>query len=291
MAWLADLGGAFLILLGLTEVFRTLLHPIGRGRVSRLLIRGLWHVGRRGARSSTLVGVAGVVATIITWVVLEVVGWALLILPLVPAGLHYAHGLRPSAYLPFTDALYFSLVTFSTVGYGDIVVTDPVLRLIAPLEALTGFALVTASLSWFTQLYPALARRRALAVRLGALHAVGSSDRFLKEPGATGLLTALAGEVAQATVDLRQNSETYYFRGSDADSTLPVMLIRLRQLVATVKGGEDGFVRWQGEVLAASLGQLVHTIGREIGAGGDEDVDDIIQSVLRDYALPSRRPS
>lgn len=42
---------------------------------------------------------------------------------------------------PFADALYFSTVTFSTVGYGDIIV-GPQWRLLASLEAINGFLLI-----------------------------------------------------------------------------------------------------------------------------------------------------
>jgi hypothetical protein len=42
---------------------------------------------------------------------------------------------------PFQDALYFSTVTFSTVGYGDLIV-GPRWRLLASLEAINGFLLI-----------------------------------------------------------------------------------------------------------------------------------------------------
>lgn len=39
---------------------------------------------------------------------------------------------------PSTDLLYFSLVTLSTVGYGDIVAVHPEIRMLAALEAIAG---------------------------------------------------------------------------------------------------------------------------------------------------------
>jgi hypothetical protein len=39
---------------------------------------------------------------------------------------------------PSTDLLYFSLVTLSTVGYGDIVAVHPEVRMLAALEAIVG---------------------------------------------------------------------------------------------------------------------------------------------------------
>ena len=61
------------------------------------------------------------------------------------------------------DALSFSLVTLSTLGYGDVSPSHGLLRLAAPLEALLGLGLLTASVSWLLSIFPVLSRRRALA--------------------------------------------------------------------------------------------------------------------------------
>jgi len=47
----------------------------------------------------------------------------------------------------FADVAYFSLVTYTTVGFGDLVPTGP-MRLLAGSEALTGFVLITWSASF-----------------------------------------------------------------------------------------------------------------------------------------------
>ena len=46
------------------------------------------------------------------------------------------------------DALYFSLGTQATVGYGDIVPTSPWIMMSAVLQAMSGLALLLAALSW-----------------------------------------------------------------------------------------------------------------------------------------------
>ena len=61
----------------------------------------------------------------------------------------------------FEPALYFSLVTFTTVGFGDIVL-DPSWRLLSAIEAANGmimFGWTTALIFWFVQ---RLARRDLL---------------------------------------------------------------------------------------------------------------------------------
>ena len=61
----------------------------------------------------------------------------------------------------FADALYFSTVTFSTLGYGDIILT-PAWRLLGSLEAINGFIL----LGWSTA-YLVAASTRHGPFRLG----------------------------------------------------------------------------------------------------------------------------
>lgn len=53
------------------------------------------------------------------------------------AGIYLALGVMPS----FSDALYFSTVTFSTLGYGDIVLPHE-WRILGSLEAVDGFLLI-----------------------------------------------------------------------------------------------------------------------------------------------------
>jgi hypothetical protein len=64
-------------------------------------------------------------------------------------------------FMSFTDALYFSTVTFSTLGYGDIILT-PAWRLLGSLEAINGFIL----LGWSTA-YLVAASTRHGPFRLG----------------------------------------------------------------------------------------------------------------------------
>jgi hypothetical protein len=69
---------------------------------------------------------------------LEVVVWALAYRPVLPSG--------PLA--SFVRAVYFSVVTFATLGYGDITLVDHEWRVISGIEALNGVLLV----GWTTAL-------------------------------------------------------------------------------------------------------------------------------------------
>jgi len=64
----------------------------------------------------------------------------------------------------FTDLVYFSIVTYSTTGFGDLV-PHGALRLIAGVESLNGLLLIGWSASftylWMERLWPLHGRRRA----------------------------------------------------------------------------------------------------------------------------------
>mgnify|MGYP002712886353 FL=1 len=162
--------GIVVIVAGLMDMFHTLLHPSGQGRLSRLVLSTVWKVSKAtGHRAGSAVGPAAMVAVVLLWVVLQAAGWALIYYPHVPGGFMYSSGIDAAAYPDAVEAVYVSVVTLSTLGYGDVVATDSWIRVAAPFEALTGFALLTAALTWFTQIYPPLMRRRALALEIKGL--------------------------------------------------------------------------------------------------------------------------
>jgi voltage-gated potassium channel Kch len=184
-----DFGDAFwtvlgsgLILLMLANVFHTLLYPHGSGPVSRTIMRGFWLLSRslRG-HASTVAAPLAMAAVIGAWAGLAVLGWALLYLPHLPEGFVYAEGVPQRG--DFAEAVYISMVTLSTVGYGEIVPGHPLLRLVAASQAVTGFGLLTATVSWIQQMYPALSRRRALAHELNLFReAAGPEGASSLEP-------------------------------------------------------------------------------------------------------------
>jgi hypothetical protein len=92
----------------------------------------------------------------------------------------------------------------------DIAPTDAWLRIAAPLEALIGFAPLTAAVSWISQIHPALTRRRLLALRLASLRATGGLP---PPPGATAtpvLFQQPAEDVNHVRIDLTRYGETYF---------------------------------------------------------------------------------
>ena len=75
---------------------------------------------------------------------MEIVVWALAYLYLLP----------PNVLGTFEEATYFSFVTFTTLGYGDITLTE-VWRILSGIEALNGILLI----GWSTAMVFAVVQR------------------------------------------------------------------------------------------------------------------------------------
>lgn len=245
-------------LVALRDIFHTIWHPSGRGGLSRLLMEGVWRLGRRGRRERWLGHFTGPFAmglVAITWLVLLQVGFALIYLPHLPDGFVYGSGLRPEERAGFADAMYLSAVTLATLGFGDIVPTTTYLRVLVPTQALVGFALLTAAVSWGLQIYPALTRRRSLAVRLAQLRRAPTLDlvRSSPSPVATTLLLEIADRLAELRADLTQYSETYYFRDHDDEASLPAMSGVALDLAEEALRSPAGDVRYAGRLLQIAI--------------------------------------
>jgi hypothetical protein len=70
--------------------------------------------------------------------ILTLVVVALLAVHLIEAACWAAFYSYKGCFADFNTSLYFSMITYTTVGYGDVVLRDNQWRLIAGLEALTG---------------------------------------------------------------------------------------------------------------------------------------------------------
>ena len=279
--------GAVLIAVGLNEVFHTLLHPTGRGRFSHFAASTTWSLSSRlGRRGRTLAGPLAAVAVITMWAALQLLGWALVYVPFVPDGFSYDADLDPEGHPAIVEAFYFSVVSMSTLGLGDVYPTDPWLRVFAPLEALIGFALLTAAVAWFLELYPGLGRRRALALRLALMARADTSGHLLDMESATssGLLDSVTRDLAQARIDMWQNAESYYFTEDVAETSLAAQLPYGLHLARVARRSSDRTVRNSGQMLEEAIDDFAGLL-RDRFVLRVDGTDEI----LREYARQHRQ--
>ncbi|AEF41795.1 potassium channel family protein [Hoyosella subflava] len=286
MDWAITAVGALLVSTVLWDIFHTLWHTSGQGRIAHVVLLAVWKataaLGGRGRRLSGPLAMFGVIGT---WGALVVLGWALIYYPHMPDSFSYEVGLDPDRPAQVLDALYMSLVTLATLGYGDIVPTAEWLRIVTPIQALVGFALLTAAVSWVLQVYPALSRRRVLALRLEMLAAGGLADSLNEMHACTAarVLDEIAGGLAQVRIDLDQYAETYYFRDGGAQSTLATKLDFVASLAREAQRAELADVRISGRVLEDALDRLADLIDHRFVQSGADTA-----AVLDIYAAQQR---
>jgi len=272
------------------DVFHTLFHPIGRGSIAPQLMKFVWwllRLFRSDRRIASLTGPLGIALVVLTWGALAVLGWAMLYFALMPEGFAYGSELNPAERHAVFDSLYVSLVTIGTLGFGDIVPTSPWLRLIVPLESLFGFMLLTAAVSWVLQIYPALHRRRVLALQLTTLREARRAQPTLGiDSVPTDVLTGLAAAVVEVRNDFTQDSATYYFRDLEADASLASSLEYAIQLADEASGSTHPQTRLAGALISAAVDSLAGLLDEEfLRLGGDTS------AVIRAYAADHRRTS
>jgi voltage-gated potassium channel Kch len=290
LGWVVTALGAAIVLLALRDIFHTLWHPSGRSGFSREVMAAVWRAGharRRRGRVSLLAGPLSMVIVVLTWVVLVVVGWTLIYWPHLPDGFFISEPLRETSRGGLLDALYLSMVTVATLGFGDIVPIQEWLRVAVPVQALLGFVLLTATVTWVLQIYPALIRRRALAIRLSLLARADAARVLAQDDVAmtAPLLENLATGLVQARVDLTQYAETYYFRDGEESTSLAANLETAVRLAEAAEASERADLRFAGHLLAAALDDFTRLLDtRFLRAGGGRR--DVLQAYALDHGHP-----
>ncbi|KOU57479.1 Ion transport 2 domain protein [Streptomyces sp. MMG1533] len=259
MDWVVSLAGAGLVMAALRDLFHTLWHPTRHAGLSRLVMTALWRLARHlrvGGRVVGLVGPLAMVTVVGMWAVTIMLGWAIIYWPHMPGAFTFAPGSNAAQQPVLLDSVYLSLVTVATLGLGDIAPADGWLRLVSPLEALIGFALLTATVSWVLEIYPALTRRRVLAIRLAVLQRSDPSAEQLDSTVGATLLESLATEVARVRIDFTQYAEAYYFHDGEDHSSLAAMIGYAADLAQRAQAVRRTDVRLTGDLLAGALEDL-----------------------------------
>jgi hypothetical protein len=286
-----SLLGVGLILAALRDIFDTLFHPSGKGILSRVLPRLLWQgvrgIGGRYPLIQELCGPVTLLAVIASWTVLLALGWALVFWPHLASEFLLDPKSNSSTNGGFVDALYLSLVTLTTLGFGDITPTNGWLKVLVPLEALVGFGLLTASLSWVISLYPAFSRHRSLAHEVSLVHEAESDTeigvRQMDALAAEQMLGSLTTQLIAVQTDLVHFPISYYFRSSkerfELSATIPYLLRLARE--GDSSDCAPG-VRMRASMLRGAIEDFSDTIGARFLDLPSASSDKVLAAYARD---------
>jgi hypothetical protein len=288
---LLSLVGAALILVALRDIFDTLFHPSGKGMLSRALPRLLWRgvrrIGVRYPLAQELCGPATLLCVIASWATLLAAGWAFVFWPHLTEGFLVSSGPTSSTYGAFVDALYLSLVTLTTLGYGDVTPTVGWLKVLVPLEALVGFGLLTASLSWVVSLYPVFSRHRSLAHEVSlaseAESETGIGVRQMDALAAEQMLGSMTTQLIAVQTDLVHFPISYYFRSSNERFELSAAMSCLLHLAQEGDSPDCApGVRMRARMLRGAIEDFSETVGARFLDLTSTSSEEVLEAYARD---------
>jgi hypothetical protein len=229
MTVLVTLIGAALIVAALADVFKTLFHPALHGTMSDRIAKAIWKICRtianRYPKILTFAGPLALLCIIGDWVLLNFIGFALIYWPHASA--------RPSDGPVFWGALVNSLEALSTLAEGGNAAT-PWLRVLSGIEAIIGFTIFTASISWLLSIYPIIESRRSVAHTATLLHQAEKEtgvDMIIQaSQEASTTMFSLAQELAILRNQIAQFPITHYFYIGEAKTVLAGILPYLADL-------------------------------------------------------------
>jgi voltage-gated potassium channel Kch len=268
MRILAAALGVLLIGFALRDLFQTLFHVNASGILTRLVPRALWRMARatRRERAMQITGPVALVSVIFLWAALMVVGWALIYWGAIPSGFHFETGIVEKD-AGFGTALYLSIVTIATLGYGDIVPATFALRMIAGAQGVFGFVLLSATISWVLSVSGVIVHERSFAHRLQLLTQEDLESVARSDPSFVArMLSELSAQLAMLRQDLGRFPIAYYFHASDTRDSLFDWLPWLEQTVQRIQhGAGSGALALEAATLRRALGDFCESLRDSLG--------------------------
>jgi Ion channel len=289
--WLIPIGGLAVIAFTLRETFRDLFQPSGSGSLSGLIGRGVFSACKRIRPLLPSAGALAILLTIICWSTLVAIGFAMVYWPNVPDGFHMQNVKHRDTVSKIGISLYYSFDILVTLGQGDITPKTNWTRIPSVAEALLGFSLLTASISWIVLIYPALGRMRTLS-RFAAnlIRAEEATSVEVLSGDAEQLLGSMAQDVIRTRIDFVHFPLIYYFYATTERASLPEALGHLLNLANHgCDESKPERVRLTAATLRAALEDFAEMLSARFVEGDPKDPAAVFAAFQRDHVIDRLR--
>jgi hypothetical protein len=247
-------AGIILLALVFYDIYSTILRATKYpGPISEFLNRGLWRVASRATRKvnrrlrhQTLSAIGPLLMpSLISLLILTLItGFALIYLPRMGTDFKIDEAVHSHLAL---QAFYFSGITLTTVGYGDIIPVSTAMRIVALFEAALGIAVITISITYLLTVYGALERKRAVALKFYHQARQGADiSGFISSHFARGRFHSLTESLREATHHLQELLESHlehpvihYFHPVEVYKGMPRALFVVLETVAILNAHVD----------------------------------------------------
>ena len=251
---LFTLAGVGLVLLVVYDIYATILHSRSRaGPIAEPLNNLVWQTAigiafklSRSARHKLLnyVGPLLLPFLIIILVFLLILGFALIYYPRMPEEFVILPGTSSAGWM---EAFYFSGVTLSTVGYGDIAPRTEAMKLVSLAQALSGFALISLAITYLITVYGQLERKRVAALAFyyhseqGADAAGFIVNHFVEDKfyGLEATLRIASREMQLILESHTEHSVLHYFHPREVHKSLPRMMFLVLEICTVIRSCLD----------------------------------------------------
>jgi hypothetical protein len=247
--------GVVLIALAQVDIVGTVLHPHLESPLSNRFHRLTWRAlnglqrllpsGARGRPFLDWALPVMIAGLILLWLLLLLGGFALVYYPWIDDPGSFSSGVHAGS--PAVEAIYFSGAALTTAGFSDVQALAWPFRFLAVGEAASGVVVVSLSVAYLLAVYPALARKRAVAVALeaevaGRPGALPMVRRYLAgDAGHEGELVARLKEWSGDILGLTESHAThpvlYYARPPEARHSFLRILVIVQSLVGLLRYG------------------------------------------------------
>lgn len=275
-------AGIIVVAVTLADIYLTVLQGGAVSLFSNRVNMTVWRVftlarGLLGPRARPMLAYAGptlIAVTVLLWVSLLLLGFALIYWPVLGEDIVASDGPTPTS---FATALYVSGFSVSTLGTGDLTAQTGTYRLVTVLEAVLGFSIVTASLTYLLSVYSAVTRNNAAASWLH--HATSdraSAAHLVARLGPGGDFSNAAQTVSTISHDLVQLIESHhtyvvlrYFRFSNPSLSIPRIAYLVLDTAAIIRCAlpDDSSRTFRDSVAVAQLQaageQMVNELARD----------------------------